>query len=135
MAFTFAAYCYIAALILSLHLLLLAFYQVVVFSELRSEKNPIVLSEYIIHASLTLLFLCSGSWFTCLLNVPLVAHHVLRYKNRPVVPRNGLFKWTPITYPPRNLNYASNEGICKFVLYLFSIFYYLFDAFLAIANY
>ena len=134
MAFTFAAYCYIAALILSLHLLLLAFYQVVVFYELRSEKNPIVLSEYIIHASLTLLFLCSGSWFTCLLNVPLVAHHVFRYMNRPVVPSPGLFEWTP-TMNTSNLNYASNEGVCKFVLYLISIFYYLFDCFIAIANY
>ena len=36
--------------------------------DLCESLNLLVLPEYITHASLTLLFLCSGSWFTFLLN-------------------------------------------------------------------
>ena len=140
MAFTLAAFCYIVALILSFHLLLLAFSQVIAFEELKSEKNPIVLCkklnplvvpEYVAHAGLTLLFLCSGRWHTFLLNVPLVVYHVFRYKNRPVVPSPGLYDPNTIMNP-RDLNYAYKEGIFKLVFYLVSIFYYLFDCVLAI---
>ena len=88
--------------------------------DLCESLNLLVLPEYITHASLTLLLLCGGSWFTFLLNLPLVAYHVFKYKNRLDMPRPGLYD--PITImDPCNLNYASNEAVCKALFYFISV--------------
>ena len=141
MTFTIAAFYYTAASIISFYLMLLAFSQVVAFSELKFArlKNPIVvcrdlnklvLPEYLAHVSLALLFLYSGRWHMFLLNLPLVVYNFFRYKHHPFLPGLGLYQWTTIM-EPRNLNYAFMEWICKLVFYLLAIFCYLFDWVLA----
>ena len=100
MSFILAAFCYIVALILSCFLIFFSILQVRAFYVLKLKQfdentyiflyillNLIVLPDYISHVSLTLLFLCSGEWLTFLLNVPLVAYHVYRYKTDPVKTR------------------------------------------------
>ena len=149
MAFTFATFCYIIATILSCFPLFFAIFKITAFDELKSKqlkseyKNPIdlcsilnslVLPEYITHFSLTLLFLCSGEWLTFLLNLPLLAYHVKRYKNRPIMSRPGLYDPTTIMNTC-NLNYAFREGIYKAVFYLASFFYYLIGMVYVLANY
>jgi len=144
MAFTFATFCFIVALITSCFLIFFAVWQIIAFDELKSDYknpidqcsnlNPLVLPEYITHFSLTLLFLCSGEWLTFLLNLPLLAYHVKRYKNRPVMSRPGLYDPTTIMNTC-NLNYALREGMYKAVFYFASFCYYLIGMTYALSNY
>ena len=144
MTFTLAAFCYIVALILSCFLIFFSILQVRAFYVLKLKQfdentyiflyillNLIVLPDYISHVSLTLLFLCSGEWLTFLLNVPLVAYHVYRYKNRPSSDFYNAFtmlrSW--------NQDYALWEGVCKAVFYVVSFSYYLVCTDYAITNY
>ncbi|KAF8773712.1 Protein cornichon like protein [Argiope bruennichi] len=88
MAFTFAAFCYIVALILTAFLIFFAVFHVIAFDELKSDYknpidqcnslNPLVLPEYFLHLFYTLLFLFAFEWVTVLLNVPLIIYHFQR---------------------------------------------------------
>ena len=106
MAFTFAAFSYICALIIDAFLIFFAIFHIIAFDELKTDYknpidqcnslNPLVLPEYILHLFSNLLFLFSGEIFSLIINVPLMAYHVHRYMNRPVMSVPGLYDPTSI---------------------------------------
>uniref|UniRef100_A0A8W8HMS5 Uncharacterized protein n=1 Tax=Magallana gigas TaxID=29159 RepID=A0A8W8HMS5_MAGGI len=71
MAFTFAAFCYILALILTAVLIFFAIFH-------------LVLPEYFIHILFTFLFITAMEWFTVLLNIPLIIYHIRRICSSPI---------------------------------------------------
>ena len=107
MAFTFAAFAYIVALIIDAFLIFFAIFhvnnnpviivfvilmnfgQIIAFDELKTDYknpidqcaslNPLVLPEYILHIFFNVLFLIAGEWFSLVLNAPLIGYHVHRY--------------------------------------------------------
>ncbi|CAN7945127.1 unnamed protein product [Ixodes pacificus] len=95
MAFNFVAFCYIVALILTAFLIFMAVFHVIAFDELKTNYknpieqcdslNPLVLPEYLIHLLYNVLFLFSGEFFTLLINLPLIAYHINRWVNRPII--------------------------------------------------
>ncbi|ESO85618.1 hypothetical protein LOTGIDRAFT_107610 [Lottia gigantea] len=155
MAFTFAAFCYIVALILTAVLIFFAIFHIIAFDELKTDyKNPIdqcsslnpvsetyyiyymlsliffvfqlVLPEYFIHMLFTFLFLCSFQFGSLLFNLPLAVYHVHRYMTRPVMSSPGLYDPTSIMNADQ-LNRAQKEGWIKLAFYLLSFFYYLYS--------
>merc|ERR1712000_624437 len=106
MAFTFAAFSYIVALIVDAFLIFFAIFHIIAFDELKTDYknpidqcntlNPLVIPEYILHLFINLLFLFAGEWLTLLLNVPLIAYHINRYRTRPVMSGPGLYDPTSI---------------------------------------
>jgi len=135
MAFTFTAMTYIIALIMDAFLIFFSVFHVIAFDELKTDfknpidqcktLNPLVLPEYLIHLAFNVLFLFCGEWFTLLLNVPLIAYHVHRYINRPVMSSPGLYDPTSIMNADQ-LSRATREGWAKLGFYLLSFFYYLY---------
>ncbi|KAL3874877.1 hypothetical protein ACJMK2_037834 [Sinanodonta woodiana] len=136
MAFTFAAFCYILALILCAVLIFFAIFHIIAFDELKTDYknpidqcnslNPLVLPEYIIHIFFTCLFLFAAEWLTVVLNIPLIAYHIKRYASRPVMSAPGLYDPTSIMNADE-LNRAQKEGWVKLAFYLISFFYYLYS--------
>eukprot|EP00058_Branchiostoma_floridae_P024669 XP_002610159.1 hypothetical protein BRAFLDRAFT_216921 [Branchiostoma floridae] len=87
MAFTFAAFCYIVALLLSACLIFFAIWHVSIsdsldlYTDLNTDLfSQLVLPEYIIHGFFCLLFLLAGEFFSLALNIPLIAYHVYRWE-------------------------------------------------------
>ena len=82
MAFTFAAFAYIAALILTAVLIFFAIWHLIAFDELQHDYknpvdqcnslNPLVLPEYGCHIIILLLMICAGETTSVLLNLPLL---------------------------------------------------------------
>ncbi|XP_069049349.1 protein cornichon homolog 1 isoform X2 [Lepisosteus oculatus] len=128
MAFTFAAFCYMLALLLTAALIFFAIWHIIAFDELKTDYknpidqcntlNPLVLPEYLIHAFFCVMFLCAAEWLTLGLNVPLLAYHVWRYMSRPVMSGPGLYDPTTIMNADI-LAYCQKEGWCKLAFYLF----------------
>ena len=107
MAFTFAAFCYIAALVLtgkdqtwmSYHnrylaiLIFFAIWHLIAFDELQHDYknpvdqcnslNPLVLPEYGCHALILVLMFSSSEISSAILNIPLLVYHIYRYSKRP----------------------------------------------------
>merc|ERR1712130_177125 len=135
MAFTFAALAYILALIIDAFLIFFAIFHIIAFDELKTDYknpidqcgslNPLVLPEYLLHLFFNILFLFAGEWFTLLLNLPLIAYHVHRYMNRPVMSCPGLYDPTNIM-DANTLSRCQKEGWGKLAFYLVSFFYYLY---------
>jgi hypothetical protein len=135
MGFTFAAFSYIMALILDAFLIFFAVFHVIAFDELKTDfknpidqcntLNPLVLPEYLVHLVFNLMFLFAGEWISLLINIPLIAYHVHRYMNRPIMSRAGLYDPTTIMNGDE-LNRASKEGWIKLGFYLLTFFYYLY---------
>ncbi|KAL5008219.1 hypothetical protein ScPMuIL_013800 [Solemya velum] len=136
MSFTFAAACYILALILSAVLIFFAIFHIIAFDELKTDYknpidqcnslNPLVLPEYFLHIFFTVLFVFSTQWLTVIINAPLAAYHIRRYMNRPVMSSPGLYDPTSIMNADE-LNRAQKEGWVKLAFYLISFFYYLYS--------
>uniref|UniRef100_A0A8D3AH84 Cornichon family member 1 n=1 Tax=Scophthalmus maximus TaxID=52904 RepID=A0A8D3AH84_SCOMX len=112
MAFTFAAFCYMLALLLTAALIFFAIWH-------------LVLPEYLIHFFFCVMFFCAAEWLTLCLNTPLLAYHVWRYMSRPVMSSPGLYDPTTIMNADI-LAYCQKEGWCKLAFYLLSFFYYLY---------
>ncbi|XP_011500226.1 PREDICTED: protein cornichon isoform X1 [Ceratosolen solmsi marchali] len=135
MAFSLPAFSYVVALIVDAILIFFAIFHVIAFDELKTEfknpidhcnsLNPLVLPEYGIHIFINLLFLITGEWMSLILNVPLIAYHINRYRNRPVMARTGLYDPTSIMNL-HDLNTCQREGWVKLAFYLLSFFYYLY---------
>uniref|UniRef100_G3PDA9 Cornichon family AMPA receptor auxiliary protein 1 n=1 Tax=Gasterosteus aculeatus TaxID=69293 RepID=G3PDA9_GASAC len=155
MAFTFAAFCYMLALLLTAALIFFAIWHIIAFDELKTDyKNPIdqcntlnpvsvrrtrdysdalyafcsfqlVLPEYLIHFFFCVMFFCAAEWLTLCLNLPLLAYHVWRYMSRPVMSCPGLYDPTTIMNADI-LAFCQKEGWCKLAFYLLSFFYYLY---------
>jgi hypothetical protein len=144
MSFTLAAFSYIVALVIDAFLIFFAIFHIIAFDELKTDYknpieqcqslNPLVLPEYGIHIFFNLLFLISGEWFSLLLNIPLIAYHVLRYKNRPVMSGVGIYDPTSIMNADV-LNSCQREGWAKLGFYLLSFFYYLYAMIYALITY
>ncbi|CAG7834995.1 unnamed protein product [Allacma fusca] len=123
MAFTFAAFSYIIALILDAFLIFFSIFHIIAFDELKTDYknpieqcqslNPLVLPEYGIHAFFNILFLISGEWFSLLLNAPLLAYHINRYRTRPVMSGLGIYDPTSIMNT-EVLNKCQREGWIKY---------------------
>ncbi|KAK7806387.1 hypothetical protein U0070_024734 [Myodes glareolus] len=137
MAFTFAAFCYMLALLLTAALIFFAIWHIIAFDELKTDYknpidqcntlNPLVLPEYLIHAFFCVMFLCAAEWLTLGLNMPLLAYHIWRYMSRPVMSGPGLYDPTTIMNADI-LAYCQKEGWCKLAFYLLAFFYYLYGA-------
>jgi len=136
MGFTYAAFAYIVALILDAFLIFFAVFHVIAFDELKTDfknpidqcntLNPLVLPEYAIHIFFNFLFLLGGEWLSLLINAPLIAYHIHRYKNRPLgMSGTGLYDPTTIMNADQ-LGRAMREGWIKLAFYLLSFFYYLY---------
>ncbi|XP_055546659.1 protein cornichon [Wyeomyia smithii] len=135
MAFNFSAFSYIVALIIDAFLIFFSIFHVIAFDELKTDYknpidqcnslNPLVLPEYALHVLFNLLFLFAGEWFSLVINVPLIAYHIWRYKNRPVMSGPGLYDPTSIMNSDV-LNKCQREGWIKLAVYLLSFFYYLY---------
>merc|ERR1712189_136400 len=143
MAFTFAAFTYIVALIIDAFLIFFAIFHVrkalkkktryfmtssqkiIAFDELKTDYktpidqcaslNPLVLPEYILHILFNFLFLLAGEWFSIALNAPLMAYHIHRYMKRPVMSGPGLYDPTSIMNAD-TLNKCQREGWVKLAL-------------------
>jgi len=136
MAFTFAAFCYILALILSAVLIFFAIYHIIAFDELKTDYknpidqcntlNPLVLPEYGVHIFFNILFLFAAQFGSLMFNVPLIAYHVHRYMTRPVMSGPGLYDPTTVMNAD-NLTKCMREGWIKLAFYLISFFYYLYS--------
>ncbi|XP_076463415.1 protein cornichon homolog 1-like [Babylonia areolata] len=136
MAFTFAAFCYIVALVLSAVLIFFAIFHIIAFDELKTDYknpidqcaslNPLVLPEYALHILFTVLFLFAFQLGSLLWNLPLLVYHVRRYMQRPVMSCPGLYDPTSIMNADE-LSRAQKEGWIKLAFYLISFFYYLYS--------
>lgn len=84
-----------------------------------------MLPEYGLHIIISILFLISGEWFSLLLNIPLLAYHINRYRTRPIMSEPGLYDPTSILNA-NNLSRCQQEGWVKLAFYLLSFFYYLY---------
>uniref|UniRef100_A0A671NSE9 Protein cornichon homolog 1 n=1 Tax=Sinocyclocheilus anshuiensis TaxID=1608454 RepID=A0A671NSE9_9TELE len=134
MAFTFAAFCYMLALLLTAALIFFAIWHVSILIKLQPNwgdfehtdtRRILVLPEYLIHVFFCVMFLCAAEWLTLGLNMPLLAYHVWRYMSRPVMSGPGLYDPTTIMNADI-LAYCQKEGWCKLAFYLLSFFYYLY---------
>ncbi|VDN56035.1 unnamed protein product [Dracunculus medinensis] len=135
MAFTFAAFCYLFALIAVAFCIFFAIFTVICIDELKTDyKNPIeqckslnqlVLPEYLLHIFFTLFFVLSMQLGAICWNLPLVAYHVHRYINRPVMSGPGIYDPTKILNQDE-LQRILREGWIKIGFYLISFFYYLY---------
>lgn len=135
MAFNLSAFSYIVALIADAFLIFFAIFHVISFDELKTDYknpidqcnslNPLVLPEYILHIAFNFIFLFSGEWFSLCINIPLIAYHVWRYMNRPIMSGPGLYDPTNIMNAD-NLSKNMREGWIKLGIYLLSFFYYLY---------
>lgn len=135
MAFTINAFSYILALILDAVLIFFSIFHIIAFDELKTDYknpidqckslNPLVLIEYGIHIGINVVFLLAGEWFTVLLNVPLIAYNINRYRTRPVMSGVGLYDPTSILNADV-LSKCQREGWVKLAFFLLSFFYYLY---------
>uniref|UniRef100_T1IWW1 Cornichon n=1 Tax=Strigamia maritima TaxID=126957 RepID=T1IWW1_STRMM len=140
MAFTFAAFSYIAALILDAFLIFFAIFHIIAFDELKTDyKNPIdqcnslnpvtrltrIFHPHIfqspIHHRGRMVYINSKRSTDC------VSHTeaYLMYKNRPVMSSPGLYDPTTIMNADQ-LSKAQTEGWFKLAFYLLGFFYYLY---------
>uniref|UniRef100_A0A914GY51 Protein cornichon n=1 Tax=Globodera rostochiensis TaxID=31243 RepID=A0A914GY51_GLORO len=135
MAFTFAAFCYLFALIAVAFCVFFAIYTVICIDELKTDyKNPIdqcrnmnqlILPEYGIHSFIFFFFLFSMQLFAIVWNLPLLIYHVMRYINRPVMRSPGIYDPTTIMNHDQ-LQLVNREGWAKLAFYLVSFFIYLY---------
>ncbi|KFD52470.1 hypothetical protein M514_06667 [Trichuris suis] len=135
MAFNFVAVTYIFALIITAFLLFFAIYHIIAFEELKTDYrnpieqcnslNPLIIPEYGMHLFFSVLFLFSMEFFSLAINVPLLAYHIHKYINRPVMSSPGIYDPTTIMNAD-HLNRAIREGWAKLLFYIISFFYYLY---------
>ncbi|CAF1166224.1 unnamed protein product [Adineta ricciae] len=135
MSFTFVAFAYLAALILTALLIFFAIWHIIAFDELKNDHknpieqckslNPLIIPEYATHAFINLLFLFGGQWFTLFLNMPLIAFHINKFRNRPVMSGFGIYDPTSIMNA-QTLNSLQREGWIKLGFYVITFFYYLY---------
>ncbi|XP_072756834.1 protein cornichon [Anoplolepis gracilipes] len=143
MTFNLAAFSYIVALIGDAFLIFFAIFHVITFDELKTgyknpidqcnNLNPLVLPEYILHIVINFFFLISEQYFSLFINIPLIAYHVWRYMNRPLMTESGLYDPTSIMNA-YDLSIYQREGWVKLAFYLLSFFYYLYGMINSLIN-
>lgn len=85
----------------------------------------LVIPEYAVHIFFNILFLFSGEWWAFAFNLPLIAYHIHRYMNRPIMSSFGLYDPTNIMNADV-LSKCQREGWIKLAFYLLSFFFYLY---------
>ncbi|KAL1512502.1 hypothetical protein ABEB36_002085 [Hypothenemus hampei] len=135
MAFNFAAFSYIIALIGDAFLIFFSIFHVIAIDELKTDYknpidqcnslNPLILPEYILHMFFNVLLALAGEWFTFFINLPLILYHINRYRTRPVMSTLGIYDPTSIMNADQ-LTLCQREGWIKLAFYLISFFYYLY---------
>jgi len=135
MAFNFAAFSYIIALIGDAFLIFFSLFHVIAIDELKTDYknpidqcnslNPLVLPEYILHMVFNILLAIAGEWLTFFINLPLILYHINRYRTRPVMSGVGIYDPTSIMNADQ-LTLCQREGWIKLAFYLISFFYYLY---------
>ncbi|KAF5300985.1 hypothetical protein FQR65_LT19289 [Abscondita terminalis] len=135
MVFNFPAFSYIIALIGDAFLIFFSLFHVIAFDELKTDYknpidqcnslNPLVLPEYLLHLLFNILFAAAGEWLSLIINMPLIAYHINRYRTRPVMSGPGLYDPTSIMNAD-TLTRCQREGWIKLAFYLLSFFYYLY---------
>nr|ACO11384.1 cornichon [Caligus rogercresseyi] len=135
MSFTFAAFTYILALIIEAFLIFFTIYHIIAFDELKTDYknpidqcnnlNPLVPIEYGLHMFFNLLFLFAQEFMSLCLNLPLIAYHIYRYQNRPVMSGFGLYDPTSIMNAD-TLNQCHREGWIKLAFYVLMFIYYIY---------
>lgn len=135
MAFNFAAFSYIIALIGDAFLIFFSLFHVIAIDELKTDYknpidqcnslNPLVLPEYILHMFFNVLLAIAGEWLTFFINLPLILYHINRYRTRPVMSGVGIYDPTSIMNADQ-LTLCQREGWIKLAFYLISFFYYLY---------
>ncbi|KAF2069306.1 hypothetical protein CYY_009376 [Polysphondylium violaceum] len=86
--------------------------------EFSRRINKIILPEYIIQAAFTVWFLLSFRWVLCVLNLPVLVYHYMRYQSR-------LHKIDP-TKVYQITSKFGNHLMIKLVFYMIMFFIYLF---------
>jgi hypothetical protein len=90
-----------------------------------NSLNPLVIPEYATHVFINILFLFGGQWLTLLINMPLIAYHINKYRTRPM--RSGFGIYDPTTIMNAQiLSSAQREGWIKLGFYMLTFFYYLY---------
>jgi len=135
MSFTFVAFAYIVALILTALLIFFAIWHIIAFDELKNDHknpieqckslNPLIIPEYATHIFINLLFLLGGEWITLFINMPLIAYHINKFRTRPVMSGLGIYDPTTIMNA-QSLGLAQREGWIKLGFYMITFFYYLY---------
>ncbi|KJH44958.1 cornichon protein [Dictyocaulus viviparus] len=92
-------------------------------------SNPflfqLILPEYMIQMTYTILFVLSWQMFATLMNLPLAVYHIATYMRRPVMSGPGIYD--PTTILNRNeLSASLRASWTKLAFYLLSFFYYLY---------
>ncbi|KAL1512503.1 hypothetical protein ABEB36_002085 [Hypothenemus hampei] len=141
MAFNFAAFSYIIALIGDAFLIFFSIFHVIAIDELKTDYknpidqcnslNPLILPEYILHMFFNVLLALAGEWFTFFINLPLILYHINRYRTRPVMSTLGIYDPTSIMNADQ-LTLCQREGWIKLAFYLISFFYYLYGYVMAL---
>lgn len=83
------------------------------------KANKIIVPEYICQGLVVLLLLATGCWFEVLINLPLLCFHINRYQKR-----EHLLDPTCIFSKTQTEKYI---GMGKFVFYILTLFYYLYQ--------
>jgi len=135
MAFTYLAFAYIMALVLSAALIFFAIWHVISFDEIKNDHrnpmdqckvlNPLVLPEYIVHGVIIILVLFGGDLITTILNMPLLYFHIRKFLKRPVYSGWGVYDPTLIMNGDV-LSSNIREGWIKLGFYMITFFYYLY---------
>ena len=136
MGFNYLAFCYILALVITAFLIFFAIWHVIAFDELKNDQknpieqcktlNPLVLPEYAAHALIILLTLLGLDFITVVINLPLLAYHIRKFKNRRV--RSGFGIYDPTLVMNGDvMNSEMKEGWIKLGFYMLTFFYYLYS--------
>ncbi|XP_046847691.1 protein cornichon homolog 1-like [Xenia sp. Carnegie-2017] len=126
---------FVFAVLVSVVFIFFAVWNIIAFDDLKTDYknpvdlcnslNPLVLPEYGLHLFLCLLFVIGLYWTAILWNAPLIAYHIHRYINRPVMSRPGLYDPTEVMNGSE-MSRCVKEGWVKLAYYLFSFFFYLY---------
>lgn len=86
--------------------------------DLRDNIQPYILPEHCVQIGMTVLFLFTGNWVACLLNLPLAVYHGLKIQS-------GTWKIDAATVFKKLKSYQYPCYV-KLVFYLVTFFYYLY---------
>ncbi|KAJ6527139.1 cornichon [Mycena capillaripes] len=144
-----AAWLFIFAILLAAGLMFCALFFVIMLSDLEQQLiseehlcdtlNNLVAPELFGPVLLVVLFLVSGNWIACLLNVPVAAYNINKLQTgnhlfggiKPRVPTRAQRRSIP---PTLRVLERKKESFIKIGFYLLSFFYYLYRMITVLIN-
>lgn len=134
---------FMLAVMVSIGLLFTMVWHLICVDELKSDyRNPmdfcktlnrLVIPEYGIHLTITLILLVYGLWISAAINIPLIIYHIWRYMRRPVMSGPGLYDPTEVMNKS-NLDFYTREGFIKCGFYVISFLIYLYNMLVALVQ-